>query len=63
MAKLYAEITSDKGGRKVSKGGDKNIQIKVSNKNKVIYYVDVIDDGDECPQIIVSGETRLLFEN
>ena len=30
MAKLYAELTSDKGGRVVGKGGNEFIDIKIS---------------------------------
>ena len=33
MAKLYAELTSDKGGRVVGKGGNDYIYIDISAKN------------------------------
>lgn len=33
MAKLYAEIDSDRGGRKASKGGDRHIRIDVTRGN------------------------------
>lgn len=41
MAKLYAEITSDKGGRVASKGGDNTIKIELKEGNKIfatIFY-------------------------
>lgn len=41
MAKLYAELTSDKGGRVASKGGDTIIKIVLRDSNKewgTIYY-------------------------
>ena len=37
MAKLYAELTSDKGGRVVSKGGNDALYIKVTHKDKVFF--------------------------
>lgn len=33
MAKLYAEITSDKGGRVVGKGGDDYLDITIRTRN------------------------------
>lgn len=45
MAKLYAELTSDKGGRVASKGGDEYITIQVSNGNIRIFEVTFKDDG------------------
>ena len=39
MAKLYAEITSDKGGRVIGKGGDKYVQIRLKTKNNDYYIV------------------------
>ena len=39
MAKLYAEITSDKGGRTASKGGDSIVVAKFSKQNQVICTV------------------------
>ena len=40
MAKLYAEISSDKAGRVVSKGGDKKIKIELTNKNAIEYRIE-----------------------
>jgi hypothetical protein len=36
MAKLYAELTSDKGGRIASKGGDDHIYVTVTRSNKIL---------------------------
>lgn len=36
MAKLYAEIDSDKRGRKASKGGDTFLSIDIARGNKTI---------------------------
>lgn len=45
MAKLYAEIDSDKGGRKASKGGDEYITVNVSNGNIRVFEITFRDDG------------------
>ena len=45
MAKLYAELTSDKGGRVVGKGGDEYITIAVRNGNVNIFDITFRDDG------------------
>ena len=37
MAKLYAELTSDKGGRVASKGGDKEITVTFKMGNNLVY--------------------------
>lgn len=44
MAKLYAEITSDKGGRVVGKGGNDYIKIVVKNKNLPIFDIEFSPD-------------------
>lgn len=44
MAKLYAELTSDKGGRVASKGGDNVIKGHYSNGN-VKQFVTVYEPG------------------
>jgi len=33
MAKLYAELTSDKGGRVASKGGDCSMKVSLNHNN------------------------------
>lgn len=37
MAKLYAEVTSDKKGRTVNKGGNNALYIKVTYKEKTFF--------------------------
>ncbi len=39
MAKLYAELTSDKGGRVASKGGEKEIVTKLYVGNSLEYTI------------------------
>lgn len=39
MAKLYAELTSDKGGRVASKGGDDGITLRLYRGNSQVYIV------------------------
>lgn len=39
MAKLYAELTSDKGGRVASKGGDTYIEVKINHKNAPLWNI------------------------
>lgn len=39
MAKLYAELTSDKGGRVASKGGDESITVALTEKNVRLFEV------------------------
>jgi hypothetical protein len=53
MAKLYAEITSDKGGRVASKGGDENIRVTIKKGNVNIYKVSINGAG----KILVIDET------
>ena len=45
MAKLYAEITSDKGGRVVGKGGDEYISIELKEGNTKKFFL-VYHGGD-----------------
>jgi hypothetical protein len=45
MAKLYAELTSDKGGRVASKGGDTMLKVTLSQKNNVDYFIEYDSDG------------------
>ena len=40
MAKLYAELTSDKGGRKVSKGGDNIMRIEITHKGVPLWDIE-----------------------
>ncbi len=47
MAKLYAELTSDKGGRVASKGGDESITVQLSNGNIRIF--EITFKPDELP--------------
>ena len=37
MAKLYAELTSDKNSKVISKGGDKEITIVLKQGNDILY--------------------------
>lgn len=57
MAKLYAEITSDKGGRVASKGGEDYVMVALSEKNVRLFeitfkttehhaYIDIITLSD-----------------
>ena len=56
MAKLYAELSSDKGGRVVGKGGNDALYIRVTYKEKVFFVnFDVqstltINVGENYPQ-------------
>jgi len=40
MAKLYAELTSDKGGRVVGKGGNEYITMTVKDGNNIIANIE-----------------------
>lgn len=40
MAKLYAELTSDKGGRIASKGGEEYITMEVYQGNKLVASIE-----------------------
>ena len=54
MAKLYAELSSDKGGRTVSKGGNEHITISVKDGNRNMFditfkqgeYIDIMRYSD-----------------
>lgn len=45
MAKLYAEVKSDKGGRIASKGGEEYITITVRNGNMSIFDITFKNDA------------------
>lgn len=69
MAKLYAEITSDKGGRVVGKGGNKEIVIKLAVGNNQDEYTIVhkansllVYDSD-YNVLLGTGEHMLKTEN
>ena len=47
MAKLYAELTSDKGGRVASKGADLRLVLTVQQNNKVVGTLKVYPIADE----------------
>lgn len=58
MAKLYAELTSDKGGRKVSKSDNKSISIDLFVKNSLIgtielYLFNDISDGCDADEYLL----------
>ncbi len=45
MAKLYAELTSDKGGRVASKGGDKWLNVDIRNGNLTVARILYTNDS------------------
>lgn len=47
MAKLYAEITSDKDNKKISKGGNNKITIELFDGRSNIISIDYIRDLHE----------------
>jgi hypothetical protein len=44
--KLYATVTSDKGGREAGKGGDNRIMTQYYNGNIPVFEVTFLDDGE-----------------
>ena len=64
MAKLYAELSSDKSGRKVSKGGDEEITVQFSNGNLNIFEITFKSDLDKRGKISVmsyfDGEKQII---
>lgn len=60
MAKLYAELTSDKGGRVASKGGDDFISCRITQNGKIIATIEYcngqlsINDIDEKMPFVVN---------
>ena len=44
MAKLYAELTSDKGGRVASKGGDHKMNIEIFKKNIHTFTIKYVNE-------------------
>lgn len=40
MAKLYAEINSDKGGRRVHKGGEKEVIVRLYKGNCLAFIIE-----------------------
>lgn len=64
MAKLYAELSSDKGGRKVSKGGNEYVIINVQSRNEPTYRIIVEDSYDElAPAITVCQYDTIIYTN
>jgi len=63
MAKLYAELSSDKGGRVASKGGNDFISINLYDGNSKVLVIEYckesnslsIDDDTENMQIAING--------
>lgn len=46
MAKLYAEIASDKGGRNVGKGGNERIEILLKTGNEPHAIITMLPSGN-----------------
>lgn len=46
MAKLYAELTSDKGGRVASKGGDNYMHVRLKHGNIEVATVEMNKNGE-----------------
>ena len=53
MAKLYAELTSDKGGRVASKGGEEYVTLTTTHKGSPFWIV----------TIGASGTLRITYNN
>jgi len=64
MAKLYAELTSDKGGRVVGKGGNDEIYITVKRGNINIFDITFRPDNNGRGKLEVmnyyNGETQVI---
>lgn len=60
MAKLYAELTSDKGGRVASKGGDNFMSINIYNGNKIAVSIEY---NRESNQLHINDETQTMTIN
>lgn len=60
MAKLYAELTSDKGGRKASKGGNEIITIEIFDGNSNIISIDYKREEHE---LHINDDTENLMVN
>lgn len=51
MARLYAEITSDKGGRVVGKGGNNEISVRLYDGNTYRGMVEMYASSDGVTRI------------
>ena len=60
MAKLYAELSSDKGGRKVSKGGNANVHIEITHNARQLWTVTA---GAHGTLTITRGDTSKVFNS
>lgn len=47
MAKLFAEIDSDKHGHKASKAGDSFLRIELNLKNKTLGWLEIRENTDQ----------------
>lgn len=61
MSKLYASVESDKGSRKVGKGGDEFISCEITKNNKTLFEVawfegnvHITTNEDDLP-IVING--------
>jgi hypothetical protein len=45
MAKLYAELSSDKGGRIASKGGEEWLELAIYRGNRLVRRFNIDDRG------------------
>ena len=68
MAKLYAELTSDKGGRVVGKGGHDYVNVDIKCGNHIIARIEYnlpnnqlhINDETEDNELIVNVDGYLI---
>jgi hypothetical protein len=65
MAKLYAELTSDKGGRVASKGADSRLVFTIKQNNKVVgvikaYPINGEVNGHRITWEGLDGDTRMI---
>ena len=58
MAKLYAELTSDKGGRVASKGGEKWLELAIYRGNRLVRRFNIDDQGDYIELTEYTAEAR-----
>jgi len=63
MAKLYAELTSDKGGRVASKGGNQYISCQLAIKNETIVDVSISYNDDDNYNITITTPDGTRTEN
>lgn len=63
MAKLYAELTSDKGGRVASKGGENHLDVTLKIGNNTVAYITLLPSGNIICEPFGDGDILTVIDD